>query len=36
VGYGGERPLKRVQDESDRAYQYRLPRVELYLASEGY
>ena len=36
VGFGGERPLARAQDESDRAYQYRLPRVELYLASEAY
>jgi outer membrane protein OmpA-like peptidoglycan-associated protein len=36
VGYGGERPLKRNADESDRAYQYRLPRVELYLAAEAY
>jgi outer membrane protein OmpA-like peptidoglycan-associated protein len=36
MGYGGERPLKRFDGESDRAYQYRLPRVELYLASEAY
>lgn len=36
VGYGGERPLTRAGDESDRAYQYRLPRVELYLASDAY
>jgi outer membrane protein OmpA-like peptidoglycan-associated protein len=36
VGYGGERPLKQTDGESDRAYQYRLPRVELYLASEAY
>jgi outer membrane protein OmpA-like peptidoglycan-associated protein len=36
VGYGGERPLPRAANESDRAYQYRLPRVELYLASEAY
>jgi hypothetical protein len=36
VGYGGERPLARAPDESDRTYQYRLPRVELYLASEAY
>jgi outer membrane protein OmpA-like peptidoglycan-associated protein len=33
VGYGGERPLKQADGESERAYQYRLPRVELYLAS---
>ena len=36
MGYGGERPLRRNADESDRAYQYRLPRVELYLAAEAY
>jgi outer membrane protein OmpA-like peptidoglycan-associated protein len=36
VGYGGERPLARVADEGDRAYQYRLPRVELFLAAEAY
>jgi outer membrane protein OmpA-like peptidoglycan-associated protein len=36
VGYGGERPLPRAREESDRAYQYRLPRVELYLAAETY
>ncbi len=36
VGYGGERPLARAPGESDRTYQYRLPRVELYLASEAY
>ena len=36
MGYGGERPLRQADGESDRAYQYRLPRVELYLASEAY
>jgi outer membrane protein OmpA-like peptidoglycan-associated protein/ABC-type nitrate/sulfonate/bicarbonate transport system substrate-binding protein len=36
VGYGGERPLKQGEGESARAYQYRLPRVELFLASEAY
>ena len=36
VGFGGERPLPRSPDESDRAYEYRLPRVELYLVSETY
>ena len=36
IGYGGERPLKPLDGEGDRAYQYRLPRVELYLASEAY
>jgi outer membrane protein OmpA-like peptidoglycan-associated protein len=36
IGYGGERPLPRSADESDRAYEYRLPRVELSLVSEAY
>ncbi len=34
VGYGSEKPLPRAPDESDRAYGYRLPRVELALVSE--
>ena len=34
VGYGGERPLPRTANENDRAHEYRLPRVELYLVSE--
>ena len=35
-GFGGERPLKRLQGESRRAWSYRLPRVELVLAREDY
>lgn len=35
VGYGSEKPLPRMPDESERAYGYRLPRVELALVSEG-
>lgn len=34
VGYGSGKPLPRLPDESDRAYDYRLPRVELALVSE--
>jgi outer membrane protein OmpA-like peptidoglycan-associated protein len=36
VGYGGERPLARLEGETDRAYEYRLPRVELQMAAESY
>ena len=36
VGYGGERPLPRTAGENDRAHEYRLPRVELYLVSEAF
>lgn len=36
VGYGGERPLPRSEGESLRAWQYRLPRVELALARDEY
>ena len=36
VGYGGERSLPRTTGESDRAHEYRLPRVELYLVSEAF
>lgn len=36
VGYGGSKPLPREPEESDRAYGYRLPRVELSLVSETY
>ncbi|MBU0680275.1 MAG: OmpA family protein [Proteobacteria bacterium] len=36
VGYGGEKPLSRQAGESQRAYDYRLPRVELVLAREVY
>ncbi|MBU1191668.1 MAG: OmpA family protein [Gammaproteobacteria bacterium] len=35
VGLGADQPLKRSADESDRAYEYRLPRVELYLVSDA-
>lgn len=31
VGFGATRPLVRQENESDRAYNYRLPRVELVL-----
>lgn len=34
VGYGGSRPLPREAGESDRAYAYRLPRVEVALVAE--
>ena len=34
VGYGSDKPLPRLPDESERAYGYRLPRVELSLVSE--
>ncbi len=33
-GYGGTRPLARKAGESSRAYNYRLPRVELVLVAE--
>ncbi|MEW6136938.1 MAG: phosphate ABC transporter substrate-binding/OmpA family protein [Thermodesulfobacteriota bacterium] len=36
VGYGGERPLPRSEDEPLRSWQYRLPRVELVLVREEY
>jgi outer membrane protein OmpA-like peptidoglycan-associated protein len=36
VGFGGTRPLQRNPGETDRALQYRLPRVELSLMSEVY
>lgn len=36
VGYGSDKPLPRQPSESLRSYNYRLPRVELYLASEVY
>jgi outer membrane protein OmpA-like peptidoglycan-associated protein len=35
LGHGGERPLPRSAGESDRAYQYRLPRVEVTLLKDG-
>ncbi len=34
VGMGSDAPLAKKPDESERAYQYRLPRVEMYLVSE--
>lgn len=34
VGYGAQKPLPQLPDESERAYSYRLPRVELSLVSE--
>lgn len=34
VGFGGEKPLARNPGESSRAYNYRLPRVEIVLVSE--
>jgi outer membrane protein OmpA-like peptidoglycan-associated protein len=34
IGYGADQPLPRKPGESDRAYNYRLPRVELYLVAE--
>jgi outer membrane protein OmpA-like peptidoglycan-associated protein/ABC-type nitrate/sulfonate/bicarbonate transport system substrate-binding protein len=36
LGYGGMQPLPRQADESDRAYAYRLPRVEFALLAEPY
>jgi len=35
IGYGSTRPLPRLPGESDRAYGYRLPRVEVTLAAEN-
>ena len=35
LGYGGERPPARKPGETDRAYAYRQPRVELVLAAEN-
>ena len=34
VGYGSEKPLPQLPGESERAYGYRLPRVELSLVAE--
>jgi len=34
LGFGGSKPLERLTGESLRAYNYRLPRVELVLVSE--
>lgn len=36
VGYGSSQPLPRQNGESDRAYAYRLPRVEFVLLAEPY
>lgn len=36
VGFGGQQPLKREANESNRAYNYRLPRVELVLMGEDF
>jgi outer membrane protein OmpA-like peptidoglycan-associated protein len=36
IGYGGEQPLSRLPRESRRAYNYRLPRVELVLVADKY
>jgi outer membrane protein OmpA-like peptidoglycan-associated protein len=36
VGFGSSQPLPRLADESDRAYDYRLPRVELALLADPY
>jgi outer membrane protein OmpA-like peptidoglycan-associated protein len=35
VGMGSAQPLPRLPSESDRAYQYRLPRVEVSLLAEA-
>lgn len=35
LGYGSSRPLPRLPGESDRAYSYRLPRVEVTLAASS-
>ena len=34
LGFGRERPLSKKSGESSRAYNYRLPRVELILVAE--
>ena len=36
VGYGADQPLPQQPGESDRAYGYRLPRVELVLVADNY
>ncbi len=36
IGFGSSQPLPRLTGESDRAYGYRLPRVELALLTEPY
>ena len=34
LGMGSDSPLAKKPDENERAYQYRLPRVEMYLVTE--
>ncbi|GAA6136438.1 hypothetical protein NBRC116583_01850 [Arenicella sp. 4NH20-0111] len=34
IGFGGQRPLKKQSGESSRAYNYRLPRVEIVLVAQ--
>jgi len=36
MGFGFSKPLSKQSGESDRAYYYRLPRVEIFLVSEVY
>ena len=36
VGMGSAQPLPRAPNESDRAYQYRLPRVEVSLLADSF
>jgi outer membrane protein OmpA-like peptidoglycan-associated protein len=36
LGYGSSQPLPRLPDESERAYAYRLPRVEFALVAERF
>ena len=36
IGFGGERPLTRLEGEPERAYEYRLPRVELHMVTESF
>jgi len=36
IGFGGKKPLPKKPGESRRAYEYRLPRVELVLVREEY
>ncbi|MEM7251636.1 MAG: phosphate ABC transporter substrate-binding/OmpA family protein [Pseudomonadota bacterium] len=36
IGYGASRPLERQPGESNRSFNYRLPRVELVLVSGGF
>jgi outer membrane protein OmpA-like peptidoglycan-associated protein/ABC-type taurine transport system substrate-binding protein len=36
VGFGSSQPLPRIANETDRAYDYRLPRVEVVLLADPY